>query len=83
MTDWEKSLRLRRGEFQVLESEPALHADRHVLADAAMYLEDMFAREPHVSLQQHLDSNVVDSQLADPEQLEQLKLRLESLLPHE
>lgn len=83
MTDWEKSLRLRRGEFQVLETEPALSADRHLLADAAMYLEDMFAREPHVPLQQHLDSNVVDSQLADPEQLELLKQSLERLLPRE
>lgn len=83
MTDWEKSLRLRRGEFQVLESEPSLQEGRHALADAAIYLEELFSREPHVSAAPHVDSNVVDSQLADPVQLEQLKQSLERLLPRE
>lgn len=86
MTDWEKSLRLRRGEFQVLESEPSLQPGRHALSGAAAYLEDLFHRDPHVPAQQgqqQFDSNVVDSQLADPEQLELLKQSLERLLPRE
>lgn len=84
MTDWEKSVRLRRGEFLVLDSEPALDPEWHALSNAATFLEDLYAREPHgPQPAPQVDSNVVDAQLADPEQLAVLKLRLESLLPRE
>lgn len=90
MTDWEKSLRLRRGEFRVLEAEPPLvPGSTGTLADAAAALEELFARSPAAEPRQpqqqppYMDSNVVDSQLADPVQLELLKQSLERLLPRE
>ena len=93
MTDWEKSLRLRRGEFQVLEAEPPLPGaagSQHL--DAAgggffidgpdwVFEEAAAAAEAAAAGPAPDTSNVVDRQLSDPLRLEQVRASLERLLP--
>lgn len=95
MTDWEKSLRLRNGEFAVLDAEPEpacaaglfspsphaqLELDWALGAPAFAALDGSLEEEELPASEQ---VNVVDSQLADPVQLAALKAQLESLLPRD
>ncbi|KAI3436728.1 hypothetical protein D9Q98_006143 [Chlorella vulgaris] len=85
MTDWEKSLRLRKGEFSVLGAEPAprqaagegffLDGPNWVFESAAMQDEDELLAEQF--------SAVIDSQLGSPAALEAARASLERLLPQE
>ncbi|EFN58519.1 hypothetical protein CHLNCDRAFT_56897 [Chlorella variabilis] len=85
MTDWEKSLRLRKGEFSVLGNEPAprqagegffLDGPNWVFESAPIMQDD---EEVHT---EHLNA-VIDSQLSSPAALEAMKASLERLLPQE
>ena len=77
VTDWEKSNRLRKGEFSVLDSEPVLPATAasRLFIDSADWLCD--PQRPDESC------NVVGSQGLDPAQLEAVRQSLERLLPRD
>jgi hypothetical protein len=76
-TDWEKSLKLRRGEFSVLGAEPSRPQPPNGLfvdgpAWATLHDED------------ELQLNaVIDQQLSSPAGLEAMRAHLENLLPQE
>ena len=81
MTDWEKSLRLRRGEFQVLAAEPALPGGLFIDGPDWVFEEAAAAAESAAAAAAAPDtSNVVDRQLSDPVRLAQVRASLERLL---
>lgn len=77
VTDWEKSNRLRKGEFSVLDSEPVLPATAasQLFIDGADWLCE--PQRPGESC------NVVGSLGLDPAQLEAVRQSLERLLPRD
>lgn len=95
MTDWEKSLRLRKGEFSVLGAEEpagAPPAGEPLFLDAPsepLFLDaPSWVFEPDALLRQDEDvvqaeriSAVIDSQLASPAALQALRANLERMLP--
>lgn len=89
MTDWEKSLKLRKGEFSVLGAEP-LAAGHPSAASTSFFLDGpdwifesaaVGAHDEEVHAEQL--SAVIDSQLSSPSQLAAMRASLERLLPHE
>jgi hypothetical protein len=84
MTDWEKSLRLKKGEFSVLGAEPAPRrlGEGLFLEGAAWALEAAMMRDEDEARADHLNA-VIDSQLSSPAALEAMRASLERLLPRD
>lgn len=87
MTDWEKSLKLRKGEFSVLGAEPAprpAEAGAGLFIDGPNWVFDLapVAQDEDEVRAEHLNA-VIDSQLSSPAALEAMRASLERLLPQE
>ncbi|KAL4457785.1 hypothetical protein ABPG75_012650 [Micractinium tetrahymenae] len=89
MTDWEKSLKLRRGEFGVLgeqEAAPAPAAMRGLALDAAAagwgWAAEELPQDEEEMAAAELNARL-DAQLRDPSELDRLRQHLEGLLPHD
>lgn len=95
LTDWEKSLKLRRGEFGVLGTEPAgassgglpdygLAGGAGFFLDGANWVfEQSLMPQDEEELQTAQLSAVIDSQLSSPAALEAMRASLERMLPQE